>query len=566
MSIRQDICRQINSDSCGSAVTADKILKVQNSEGKDNVNDGQEDMLTYNFENINVPLYEHIYKCIRDDVVSGRLKPDEKLPSKRAFAENNGVSIITVQNAYEQLIEEGYIYARPRQGYYVSDLKHNIRYTEGSDARGDMLPDIVSDGHGNAGYAHISEGAVPCGTQAENHAAKCGSGHAAAADAYNAAGSEENIHDLPEKAVNAAKYRINLSDNRTDPARFPFSVWAKLMRNVISGMEGELMTPPPTGGVLKLRQAIADYLRSFRGINADPDSIIVGAGTEYLYGLLIQLLGNDRIYCIENPGYKKLTEIYAQYGIECRYADMDDEGIVCEELTALGADIAHISPTHHFPTGISMPAARRYELLSWAYDAENRYIIEDDYDSEFRQNGKPVPPLISMDRAGKVIYMNTFSKSLTPTIRISYMVLPPRLAALFYRKLGFYACTVSNFEQYTLARFISMGYFEKHINRMRLYYRRQRQEIMRLISDSGLSDKCRIIENDAGLHFILELATDKTDADVKAELAEHGINIRALSDYYLAGSPGDLHRFLINYSNIAADELKEAFDILPEVL
>lgn len=536
-------------------------------------------MLTYSFENINVSLYEHIYKCIRDDVVSGKLKADEKLPSKRAFAENNGVSVITVQNAYEQLIEEGYIYAKPRQGYYVSDLKHDVRYayaayddTDGDAAAGGQDHDIQVCLPEN-GKLSQTQGSISADADIRNVMSKreteLVSGERrmpTVSNANAAAGTDGADHDMRISDSVAAAYRINLSDNRTDPARFPFSVWAKLMRGVISGMESELMTPPPTGGVLKLRQAIADYLRSFRGINADPDSIIVGAGTEYLYGLLIQLLGNDRIYCIENPGYKKLTEIYAQYGIECRYADMDDEGILSDELRALGADIAHISPTHHFPTGISMPAARRYELLGWAYEAENRYIIEDDYDSEFRQNGKPVPPLISMDSAGKVIYMNTFSKSLTPTIRISYMVLPPRLAALFYRKLGFYACTVSNFEQYTLARFISMGYFEKHINRMRLYYRRQRQEIMRLISDSGMSDKCRIIENDAGLHFILELATDKTDAAVKEELAGHGINIKALSDYYLAGDPGDLHRFLVNYSNIVIDELKAAFDVLPGVL
>ena len=226
----------------------------------------------------------------------------------------------------------------------------------------------------------------------------------------------------------------------------------------------------------------------------DPDQIVIGAGTEYLYGLLVQLLGNEKQYCVENPGYRKIVQVYRQYHISCKYADLDEMGMTFEGLRAAGADIAHISPNHHFPTGITMPAGRRYEILAWANERVGRYIIEDDYDSEFRLNGKPIPPLFSMDACEKVIYMNTFSKSLTPTIRISYMVLPVHLINRFYRELSFYACTVSNFEQYTLAAFIRKGYFEKHINRMRLYYSRQRKKMIETIRKSRLHDVCEIME------------------------------------------------------------------------
>lgn len=458
-------------------------------------------MLSYSFNNKNKPLYEYLYDCIKSDIVSGKLKSGEKLPSKRSFAVNNGVSVITVQNAYEQLMGEGYIYALPKKGYYVSD----IPVTEQLNA--DSVP---------AG----ADRSVPAGT---------------------------------DKTAQSAY--IDLSDNRTASGRFPFSVWARLMRNVISEMSTELMTPSPTGGVEPLRKAIADYLRAFRGIAVSPEQIVVGAGTEYLYGLIIQLLGSDKTYCIENPGYRKLARIYKSQHIECVYASMDESGISPKELERLSADIAHISPTHHFPTGIAMPASRRYELLNWASQAKGRYIIEDDYDSEFRQSGKPAPPLMSMDGFGKVIYMNTFSKSLTPTIRISYMVLPQELTASFYERLSFYSCTVSNFEQYTLARFISEGYFEKHINRMRLFYRRQHDTVLNVLKNSQLSSKCDIIENDSGLHFILRLDTAKSDSLIKRELLDRGIHIEALSDYYIGEDPGELHEFIINYSNIDPERL-----------
>ena len=237
-----------------------------------------------------------------------------------------------------------------------------------------------------------------------------------------------------------------------------------MIRETISEKENELLEVSPCGGVRELREAIAKHLQSFRGMSINPDQIIVGAGTEYLYGLLIKLLGKDKIYCIENPGYKKLKQIYEDNDVECRIANMDDKGILVDELKALNADVAHISPTHHFPTGITMPINRRYEVLAWANEKDGRYIIEDDYDSEFRINGKPIPPLQNIDVCGKVIYMNTFSKSLTSTIRISYMVLPEALANEFYRRLSFYSCTVSTFEQYALARFINEGYFPPSAN------------------------------------------------------------------------------------------------------
>lgn len=271
----------------------------------------------------------------------------------------------------------------------------------------------------------------------------------------------------------------------------------------------------PCGGVRELREAIVSHLSSFRGMNVDPDQIIVGAGTEYLYGLLVKLLGTDKVYCVEDPGYKKISQIYecnnAKNAFRCRW--MSRASVRGAYKESERAD-AHISPTHHFPTGITMPVNRRYELLAWANESSDRYIIEDDYDSEFRMNGHPIPPILSIDACEKVIYINTFSKSLTSTIRIA--MVPEHLANEFYR-LSFYSCTVSTFEQYTLARFISEGYFEKHINRMRLHYGRKRQSVLSSIKGCFTEKECRVIENDSGLHFIIQFDTNLPDKTVEAK-------------------------------------------------
>ena len=195
-------------------------------------------------------------------------------------------------------------------------------------------------------------------------------------------------------------------------------------------------------------------------MNVAPEQIIIGAGTEYLYGLLIQLLGFERTYAVENPGYDKISRIYRSHHVPCEPIAMDGQGVIIDELEKKKTDILHLSPSHHFPTGMIMPIGRRYELLGWASKSDSRYLIEDEYDSEFRFVGQQIPTLQSIDVLEKVIYMNTFSKTLASTIRISYMILPKHLMQRFYEKMSFYSCTVSTFEQYTLAKFIHDGYFE----------------------------------------------------------------------------------------------------------
>jgi len=251
--------------------------------------------------------------------------------------------------------------------------------------------------------------------------------------------------------------------------------------------------------------------------------------------------------------------------VKKEYIDMDEKGIICDNLSEKEINIVHVSPAHHFPTGIIMPATRRSRLLSWAYESENRYIIEDDYDSEFRLNGKPVEPLMSLDTCDRVIYMNTFNKSLSPTLRISYMVLPESLCPSFTQKLGFYSCTVSNFMQFTLADFISEGHFEKHINRMRSSYLKKRNLIIRLIKESSCGKYITIHNENAGLHFLLTAKTSKSDSVITVQAAKYGLKIYALSSYYFENKTNDSHTFIINYSDLRDEDIAPAVEILADL-
>lgn len=463
-------------------------------------------MLTYSFENReHSSLYEHLYKQIKGDILDGKFSPGEKLPSKRALAEHLNISTITVENAYNQLVAEGYIYAKPKSGFFLSQI-------------------LPSESTG-----HIPE--------------------------INFPGQEP----IQKKS----KYFADFVSNSTDKQSFPFNIWTKLMRKTMSDNPDKLMVNSPSVGIWELRKEIARYLLQFRGMNVSPDQIVIGAGTEYLYSMIIQLLGRQKIYAVENPGYQKIAKIYGANDVTCIHIPMDKNGIAIKPLENSNAQVLHISPSHHFPTGIVTPIGRRYEFLSWASKSSSRYIIEDDYDSEFRFIGKPIPSLQSIDTMDKVIYVNTFSKSLSSTIRISYMVLPKKLMKKYNEELNFYSCTVPNFEQYTLARFLSEGHFEKHINRMKNYYRGQRDLIMNCIKEHPKYDRVKIAEENSGLHFLLHVDTTLTDQELVDNTLKNSIHISCLSQYFLDRQNVSLpHTILINYSGINSEKIPQAVELL----
>lgn len=461
-------------------------------------------MLTYDLaERGNRTMYEFLYEKIKEDIMQGALKAGEKLPSKRAFAEHMDVSLKTVENAYNQLLLEGYITSAEKKGYFVS------RLSKGS-------------------------------TQATGYVSS-----------YMKSKEEKILADFTAHNINYEK--------------FPFSSWAKVMRETLTDYDTTLLKMVPFNGVEELRIQIAGHLYRYRGMQVSPDRIIIGAGTEYLYGRLLQLLGKDAFYAVENPGYKKISRLYDANGVKWTYIDIDKSGMNVKALSASGANVAHVSPEHHYPVGIVTPITRRQELLAWAAEETGRYIIEDDYDCEFRLVGRTIPSLQSMDTNHRVIYMNNFSKTMVPSLRVSYMVLPEKLMQRYMATMSFYSCSVSGFEQYALARFMEKGYFERHIRRSIHYYRQQRDKILKMFRASSLSKISRIIETGAGTHFLLRVETDLSDVEVKWAAKERGILLQSLSEYCFENQHLYKGFMIINYSDMEEERLKKAILELEEL-
>ncbi len=443
------------------------------------------------------PLYEQLYRALKEDILSGAIAGGEKLPSKRTLAEHLNISRITVEKAYDQLLAEGYILSRPRSGYYAETLE--------------ALPQF------RPGQTFSTE--LPA----------------------------------PPPTVSAEQ--------------FPFSVWAKLMRSVLLDDHNLLLQPPPNTGLPALRNAIAGLLLRSRGMTVSPENIVIGAGAEYLYNILIQLLGRDLRYGLENPGHRKIRQVYAANGVDTASISLDESGASLTSLLFSHADVLHISPGHQYPTGVVMPIVRRRQLMNWVGGREDQWIIEDDYDSEFRFSGKPVPTMFSMDTLGRVIYLNTFSRTITPALRISYMILPDSLMVRYRQQLGFYSCTVPSFEQLTLAKFLDEGYFEKHVSRMKRRYRLLRDEFLSLLTQSDHADAITIGGDEAGLHLLLHLQTALPDEVIEKRLQTAGIRAACLRQYGLdLPEEAVKSKLVLHYSDLAAADLPHVVELLESLV
>lgn len=462
-------------------------------------------MLTFNFDSDSkIPLYSQLYNAIRTSLESGEIITGEKLPSKRELALHLKISVVTVENAYSQLCAEGYIHSKPGSGFYAEKIQHRLS-SENS--------------------------AVP------------------------------QIADEPL----LKNYKYNFGTNRADTAFFPFSSWAKLSREVLSSQSEELLNACSPLGTMELRTQIAVYLKSFRGMNVNPNQIVVGAGSEYLTGLIIQLLSRDTAYGLENPGYGKIYRIFHQNCKKLVPVPMDSFGADISSVFD-DADVFHITPSHHFPLGTVMPISRRQEILSMVYSENGKYIIEDDYDSEFRFSGRPIPTLQSMDVRGRVIYINTFTKTLAPSMRISYMVLPPQLVEVYRQKLGFYACTVPVFEQFTLAEFIRQGFFDRHISRMKKLYRKRR-DIFLVIAEQWKKRGTAVISGeDSGLHFLMHIKNGMSESELVKTAKQSEIMLHGLSEYYWADKYTALESHaVIGYSGMDDQRIAEAAELIGEI-
>ncbi len=345
-----------------------------------------------------VPFYLQLYQFFRDDIVSGVYPYKTKLPSKRTTCAETNLSIITVEHAFELLIQEGYVESKERSGYYVIFQK-------------------------SSGFASFSQ-----------------SGHVLKSDITNL--------------------------EKTTSYTFPFCSIAKAMRKVITNIEEGILERSLNLGCYELRKNISLYLARSRGIRALPEQIVIGAGSEYLYGIIASFFGMDKKFAIETPSYKKIEQVYQVLGINYAKLKLKKDGIDSNALWRCKADILHVSPYRSFPSGVSASASKKHEYLSWA-NKNCSYIIEDDFESEFSVSKKPEETLFSTTKLNNVIYLNSFSKTISSALRVGYMVLPEKLVPVFQKKLGFYSCTVPTYIQYVIAELIASGDFERHINRVR---------------------------------------------------------------------------------------------------
>ena len=359
---------------------------------------------------------DYLYGEIKKEILGGTIRSGEKLPSKRSLAEHLGISAVTVETAYGMLQDEGYISSRDRSGFYVNPLRLPVKPEMESGER------TETPGGGKL---------IPPGEEQSPRRI--------------AAQTGETVAPVED---------------------FPYTSLLRIVREVLNDYRDRLLLRPPNAGCMELRSAIAVHLNRYRGMQVRPEQVIVGSGSEYLYGLIAQLLGGETVFGLEEQSYEKIRLVYAAHGVSLELLPMDRYGISAAGLRDTLAGVLHVTPYHSYPTGITAPAAKRYEYISWAAE-RGAWLVEDDFESEFSVPRKPLETLYSMDRNSSVIYLNTFTKSLAPSMRAGYMVLPERLLPRYREKLGFYSCTVPSLDQYVLAEYISRGYFEKRLNHIR---------------------------------------------------------------------------------------------------
>lgn len=444
-----------------------------------------------------IPIYEQIYEFIKNEIRNGKLAYGTKLPSTRILSDNLIVSRSTVQLAYDQLVSEGYIEAIPCRGYFVQKI----------------------DG------------------------------------LYNIEVSGDQSRSKDRQAV--TEYDYDFSPNGIELDNFPYNAWRKVTKNVLAEKERDLFNIGDAKGDYDLRATIAAYLHESRGVNCSPENIIVGAGMEYLLGLLDRLITNANgracVYAMENPSFRKAYMILKGMGRAVTAVNLDENGMKPEELDVANADIAYVTPSHQYPLGIIMSIGRRMELLNWAKEKKNRYIIEDDYDSEFRYKGKPIPSLQGIDNAGKVIYTGTFSKSIAPGIRMGYMVLPDGLME-WYNRIGIhYSNTVSRIDQNIVNAFINEGYYERHLNKMRAIYKAKHDRLLSCLKKLG--NGYQISGESAGLHVLLTTGL-MTEADMVERAKQAGIRVYPLSSYYLKETEHEEATVILGYARLSLDEIE----------
>lgn len=453
-----------------------------------------------------MPIYEQIYQYIKKEIRQGNLKAKKKLPSTRALAKHLTISRSTAQMAYEQLLAEGYIESEPCRGYFVAAIEELVEVKESP-----SYPFVRQETEKDEGFF------------------------------------------------------VDFSPRGIDLDSFPFNIWRKISKNILVTDNKALFLNGDPQGEYALREAIRSYLHSARGVRCSADQIIVGAGNEYLLMLLSLILGRERAIAMENPTYRQAYRVFVSQGYTVIPVEMDKAGMSVTDLKRQAkADIAYVMPANQHPMGIVMPIKRRQELLAWADEEEGRFLIEDDYDSEFRYKGKPIPALQGMDQRGKVIYIGTFSQSIAPAIRVGFLVLPEVLINRYRQYAGFFSSTVSRIDQNILYQFLTEGHYERHLNRMRAIYKAKHDCLLAELRDF---EQSFAIEGEyAGLHVLLRHKNKDSEQKLVEQAAQAGVKVYGLSRYFIHPEHNPYSSTLVlGYANLSENEIRKGIDILRRV-
>ena len=444
------------------------------------------------------PLYIQIYRQIKVKIHNNELKTNEKLTSKRQLAQLNQVSDNTVMNAYNQLLTEGYIYSKERQGYFVADIKLQFE-----------LP---------------------------------------------------NLPEIKEKEEPVSTIKYNLTRSNPDKDLFPYSVFSKLYRQLMHLPPEQLLAETNAQGLYELRVNLQSYLSQSRGVPCTADQIILGPSTEYLIAILLDLLKTKPTIGIEDPGYNGFKQLFKRENIPVTAIPIDEMGVNIESLEKSAVDLMIVTSNHQFPTGNIMPLTRRQALLNWANLKDDRYVIENDYDSEFKYSGIPIPSLKYLDQKQKVIYLGSFTRNVSPGIRMSYMVLPDNLLKQYRESYRSYSSPLSTSEQWVIRNFLNDGHFNTHLNRSRTFYKKKRDKMIKAIKT--IDSNAKIYGENAGLHLLVRPSLAFDGLHFKNRALKEGIRLSLLSDYATNKMDGQDNTLFISFSNIPKKDIDNLIEDL----
>lgn len=440
------------------------------------------------------PIYQQLYDNIKNSIIKGVLREGEKLPSKRQLSQYLSVSQTTIEHAYLQLIDEGFIVSKPKSGYFVSDIE--------------SLPFITR---------------TPI-TPLDN---------------------QNTTLDVP-----VFHYRFQLG--AIDEAHFPFDVFRKFAKESFEEPQFHLIDTGHKQGDFALRKEISQYLFHSRGVHATPEQVIVASSTDQILSIITDLLSSTSHYLLEDPLYPQVHELLKRKHINYSFLKVHADGIHIEPHQG-AQDVVYITPSHQFPTGIIMKLKQRIALLKWAQAKPERYIIEDDYDSEFRYEGKPIPALQSLDPSGSVIYVSTFSKSIAPSIRIAYAVLPVALQKQYQQKQNIEGGSVPRHTQYMVSQFMASHHFERHLNRMRKIYRQKRDLLISKLEKHP--EHLSISGELTGMHFVISIKNGWSEEKCLKQFHQHSIELKPLSSYCYHSKP-QTPQFVLGFGGIPLSEVE----------